>query len=147
MIYAYIGERGWVIASLMPRFKGIGGWHTLTDEERAKHGWYPCVEVNAQYDPVTQIRSPAEFVLADNVVTATYTIWDKPDSQVYNEAADEARSDRNRLLTETDWIVIMHTEQGTNIPAVWELYRQALRDITSQGGFPYTIEWPTKPGE
>lgn len=147
MIYAYIGEGGWTIVSLMPRFKGIGGWHTLTDEERAKHGWYPCVEVNAQYDSVTQIRSPAEFVLADNVVTATYTIWDKPDSQVYNEAADEARSERNRLLSETDWVVTMHTERGTNIPAVWELYRQALRDITSQGGFPYTIEWPTKPGE
>ena len=147
MIYAYIGEKGWTIASLMPRFKGIGGWHTLTDDERAKYGWYPCVQVNAQYDPVTQIRSPAEFVLADNVVTATYTIWDKPDSQVYSEAADEARSERNRLLSETDWVVIMHTEQGTNIPAVWELYRQALRDITSQGEFPYTIEWPTKPGE
>ena len=63
------------------------------------------------------------------------------------ELAAEARSERNRLLSETDWVVIMHTEQGTNIPAVWELYRQALRDITSQGEFPYTIEWPTKPGE
>lgn len=143
MIYAYIGEGGWTIASLMPRFKGIGGWHTLTDEERAKYGWYPCVEINAQHDPVTQIRSPAEFVLADNVVTATYTIWDKPDSQVYSEAADEARSERNRLLSETDWMAL---SDNTMTPE-WASYRQALRDITSQEGFPYAVEWPSKPGE
>jgi len=48
-------------------------------------------------------------------------------------------------LAETDWIVIMHTEKGTNIPAAWEIYRQSLRDITSQPGFPHTINWPTKP--
>jgi len=39
----------------------------------------------------------------------------------------------------------MHTEKGTNIPAEWELYRQALRDITGQAGFPHQVEWPVKP--
>lgn len=143
MVYAYKGERGWVIASLMSRFKGIGGWHTLTDEERAKHGWYPCVEVNAQYDPVTQIRSPAEFVLADNVVTATYTVWDKLEEQVYAEVATKVRDERNQLIAETDWMAL---SDNTMTPE-WATYRQALRDITSQEGFPYNVEWPTKPGE
>jgi hypothetical protein len=141
MIYAYIGEGGWTIASLMPRFKGIGGWHTLTDEERATHGWYPCVEVNAQYDAVTQIRSPAEFVLADNVVTATYTVWDKPESQVYNEAAAAVRGERGQLIAETDWMAL----SDSTMAAEWATYRQALRDITNQEGFPYAVEWPTKP--
>lgn len=141
MIYAYIGESGWTIASLMPRFKGIGGWHTLTDEERAKHGWYPCVEVNAQYDFVTQIRSPAEFVLADNVVTATYTIWDKPDSQVYSEAADEALSERNRRLSATDW----RFRSDLTPSQAWVDYCQALRDITAQETFPQSVVWPTEP--
>lgn len=61
------------------------------------------------------------------------------------DAADRVRSKRNELLTETDWVVIMHTEKGTNIPMEWEAYRQALRDITTQTGFPYDIAWPTKP--
>ena len=60
-------------------------------------------------------------------------------------AATSVRAQRDRLLAETDWIVIMHTERGTNIPAEWELYRQALRDITEQEGFPNAVVWPTKP--
>jgi hypothetical protein len=94
MIYAYKESGKWVIASLMPRFRGIGGWHTLTDAERAKHGWYPCVEVNANYNPTTQVRSAPSFTFADNVVTAVYTIWDKPESQILSEALIEARNNR-----------------------------------------------------
>ena len=60
-------------------------------------------------------------------------------------AATSVRAQRDHLLAETDWIVIMHTERGTNIPAEWELYRQALRDITGQAGFPHQVEWPVKP--
>lgn len=36
-------------------------------------------------------------------------------------------------------------ERNENIPAEWEVYRQALRDITAQTGFPFTVEWPAKP--
>jgi hypothetical protein len=60
-------------------------------------------------------------------------------------AATSVRAERDKLLAECDWIVIMHTERGTNIPAQWELYRQALRDITGQAGFPHQVEWPAKP--
>jgi hypothetical protein len=141
MIYAYNEKGRWVIASLMPRFKGIGGWHTLTDEQRAKHGWYPCVEVNADYNPTTQIRSPAEFVLADNVVTATYTIWDKPETQIYSEAATAVRDERNQLISETDWMAL----SDSTLTVEWATYRQALRDVTEQEGFPYNVEWPSKP--
>lgn len=141
MIYAYRDDGRWTIASLMPRFKGIGGWHTLTDAERAQHGWYPCVEVNANYNPTTQIRSPAEFVLVDNVVTATYTVWDKPEEQVYAEAAAKVRNERNKLIADTDWMAL---SDNTMTPE-WASYRQALRDITAQEGFPYSVIWPTKP--
>ena len=55
------------------------------------------------------------------------------------------REERNNLLQETDWIVIKSYERGENIPAQWELYRQALRDITAQADFPYSVEWPSKP--
>jgi len=60
-------------------------------------------------------------------------------------AAKSVRQQRDRLLAECDWIVIMHTEKGTNIPAAWEIYRQSLRDITAQAGFPHNVQWPAKP--
>jgi hypothetical protein len=141
MIYAYIENGKWTIGSLRRSFRGIGDWHTLTDTERVKYGWYPCTEVNAQYDPVTQIRSTAKFVLEDGLVTATYTIWDKPESQIYDEAATAVRTERNLLITETDWMAM----SDNTMTAEWVTYRQALRDITSQEDFPYTIAWPNKP--
>jgi len=57
----------------------------------------------------------------------------------------KVRLERDRLLTETDWVITMHKELGTNIPAAWKTYRQALRDITTQEGFPNDITWPEKP--
>lgn len=56
-------------------------------------------------------------------------------------AAEEVRTKRDSLLAETDWHgmsdVTMSTEMAT--------YRQALRDISTQAGFPNEINWPTKP--
>ena len=63
------------------------------------------------------------------------------------DAAAAVRTQRDKLLSDTDWVVVMHTEKGTNIPLEWEVYRQALRDITNHVNFPHLAEedWPTKP--
>ena len=64
------------------------------------------------------------------------------------------RPERDRLLAECDWVVTMHKEKGTNIPATWKTYRQALRDITDGLTVPFNkydyvdmdaIDWPEKP--
>ena len=39
------------------------------------------------------------------------------------------RIERDARLTACDWIITMHKELGTNIPAAWKTYRQALRDL------------------
>ena len=58
-------------------------------------------------------------------------------------AAAGIRSERDNLLAQTDWT------QGKDISdavsSVWATYRQALRDIPQQAGFPTTITWPVKP--
>ena len=102
------------------------------------------------FDPITQNLTEGTPMFANGQWAQTWVVSDATNREIEQrteQRLEDTRNQRNRLLSETDWIVIMHTERGTNIPAVWELYRQALRDITSQGGFPYTIEWPTKPGE
>jgi hypothetical protein len=57
----------------------------------------------------------------------------------------EVRQIRNKLLQETDWVSIKAKDDGEDVPTDWKTYRQALRDITTQDGFPHNITWPTKP--
>ena len=52
---------------------------------------------------------------------------------------------RNVKLAETDWVVTMHKELGTNIPTAWKTYRQALRDITDDATSLDDVTWPEKP--
>ena len=58
---------------------------------------------------------------------------------------EELRRERDRRLAETDWIITMHKEKGTNIPAAWKTYRQALRDLPANTEDPANPVWPTKP--
>ena len=55
------------------------------------------------------------------------------------EQAKSVRTSRNDKLKECDWTQI--TDSMADKPA-WATYRQALRDITTQAGFPWTITWP-----
>jgi hypothetical protein len=55
----------------------------------------------------------------------------------------EYRAYRNRLIAQTDWVTL----PDVNLPnkAAWLVYRQQLRDITNQSGFPTDIDWPVAP--
>ena len=59
--------------------------------------------------------------------------------------AETVRTDRNNKLLETDWVVIKALETNSPLSTEWISYRQALRDITQQPGFPWDIVWPSKP--
>jgi len=58
---------------------------------------------------------------------------------------NDLRRERDRRLAETDWVITMHKEKGTNIPAAWKTYRQALRDLPANTEDPANPVWPTKP--
>lgn len=53
--------------------------------------------------------------------------------------ANAAKQKRNKLLAETDFLVM---PDYPNKPSSIEAYRQALRDVPDQIGFPEAIEWP-----
>ena len=61
------------------------------------------------------------------------------------QQAKNVREQRNQKLAETDWMVIKALESNT--PQSFEVaaYRQALRDISAQPGFPWTVDWPVAP--
>lgn len=52
------------------------------------------------------------------------------------------REKRNELLVQTDWTQVLDSPVDRQD---WAIYRQSLRDITSQPGFPTTVIWPEKP--
>jgi hypothetical protein len=58
-----------------------------------------------------------------------------------NQAASQ-RAFRNTLLSDCDWTQLPDASVNTQ---AWATYRQALRDVTSQAGFPWDIQWPEKP--
>lgn len=62
--------------------------------------------------------------------------------QADDKQAAQVRSRRKIHLTESDWTQVADAPVDQ---AGWATYRQALRDVTRQSGFPWTITWPTQP--
>lgn len=57
--------------------------------------------------------------------------------------AAAARNKRNALLAECDWTQVADAPVDN---LVWAVYRQELRDVPDQPGFPSIIVWPVQPG-
>lgn len=56
--------------------------------------------------------------------------------------SQEVRAERNAKLLLSDWTQVADAPVDK---AAWAAYRQALRDITGQEGFPWAIIWPAQP--
>lgn len=61
------------------------------------------------------------------------------------ECAAEAREKRNQLIAETDYMAMPDYPLDKEKKAAVLAYRQALRDVPEQEGFPRQIDWPVKP--
>jgi hypothetical protein len=70
-----------------------------------------------------------------------------PPAPTPEELAEQATAKRNQLLAESDWTQLpdARAAMGDTKAAEWDAYRQALRDITDQPGYPAEINWPVKP--
>lgn len=55
------------------------------------------------------------------------------------------RDARNAALTRCDWVITRAFEEGTPVPPAYLTYRQELRNLPNQEGFPYEYVWPTEP--
>ena len=58
------------------------------------------------------------------------------------EQATSVRASRTQMLNDCDWTQIA---DSTADKATWATYRQALRDVPTQAGFPWTVTWPDVP--
>lgn len=85
-------------------------------------------------------------VLIDGVWTQVWNVTDASAEEIAareESKANNVRGQRDRLLSETDWMAL----NDTTLTPEWAAYRQALRDITSHANFPWLNEddWPVKP--
>lgn len=127
--------------------KSNGGpsWETTTTEVLDSLGADVVFE-GAQASPTRY-----QFSFADGVQQTGgkwYTKWSVADmDQEAKDALDttqaiSVRKQRDEKLAECDWTQVADAPVNKT---TWATYRQALRDITAQSGFPWTITWPTKP--
>ena len=59
--------------------------------------------------------------------------------------ANHVRAARNAVLKSSDWRVMSDSPLSNSKKAEWQTFRQALRDIPDQAGFPANVTWPSKP--
>ena len=74
-----------------------------------------------------------------------YSVADMDAEAIAAKDAEQAKSVRNsrtQMLKDSDWTQVADAPVDK---AAWATYRQALRDITAQDGFPWTIDWPEQP--
>ena len=118
----------------------------LSDELLSEWGVFPVTYQNQpEYNRLTQrVDHALEPELVDGKWVLRREVVDlSPEQQeaVDEGAAKSVRNKRDSLLKETDWYGLTDVTMPTEIA----VYRQTLRDITDQDGFPHTITWPTKP--
>jgi len=114
----------------------------LTREERDAAGWNEALP--ADRAPFTTYQTEwdkgEDLIYRETVVSATV---DEPARQAHTAAA--VRAERNRRLRETDWTQLADSVLGAGAMVLWQSYRQALRDVPQQAGFPEGVEWPEAP--
>jgi len=85
--------------------------------------------------------APYQYDANEDVV---YGTWVKINDQSFTETISNfERNKRNVYLNESDHTVLPDSPV-TDVNA-WKAYRQALRDVPQQAGFPFDIEWPEEP--
>jgi len=117
-------------------------------------------------DALSQLKPGAEWSVSGNTYEGINWLdktQTKPTEDEVNKKIDELkaaepmnllREERDRLIAQSDWMIVRAKETSTNIPAAWKTYRQALRDLPasadpkldSEGLLDMTsVTWPTKP--
>lgn len=118
------------------------------DTEAAAEG-FSLVEVNdapaPTYDQRTQKIQQTDPKQIGEVWVREWVIIDRSADELAQSNVSQAqaiRDQRTQKLKDSDWTQVADAPVDK---AAWATYRQALRDIPSQAGFPWDIQWPVEP--
>lgn len=110
----------------------------------------------SQYSGVEQIEGKwyTKYVLGPiftDITNADGTVATAAEQEQFYKAVKDAeqakavRQSRDQSLKECDWTQLADAPFSQESKIAWTAYRQALRDIPQQEGFPWTVVWPTPP--
>jgi hypothetical protein len=117
----------------------------MPDNRLAECGVYPVAPTPRPEEDHTKTITEGQPQLIDGKWTQVWVVEDAPAeviAQSTSERATEVRQERNALLSSCDWTQLNDTQVDRN---AWASYRQALRDVSKQLGFPWNVDWPTVP--
>jgi len=118
----------------------------ISDEELETYNVFRLKELpSPEHNPITHKLVNQEPVLIDGVWTLARLAVEKTEQEMEVNRINEAqavRSARQELLAASDWTQVADAPVDK---AAWATYRQTLRDITLQEGFPLEVTWPEKP--
>jgi hypothetical protein len=115
-----------------------------SDELLADWDVFPLTPTPRPEVDYTKNVTEGAAVLTDGAWTQVWDVTDATPDEIAQRTDNEGqsvRSQRDYLLQQTDWMAL---SDNTMTPE-WAAYRQSLRDVTDQAGFPWSITWPTKP--
>jgi hypothetical protein len=119
---------------------------SLSSDTLAQFGVYSVTSAPApEFNARTHRLVTKQPTLVNGAWTVTKSVVAKDQAQIDNENAQKAvdvRAQRDRLLTASDWTQVADAPVDK---AVWATYRQALRDVPAQEGFPWNVTWPEMP--
>lgn len=96
------------------------------------------------------------FISAGADLPPGYTDIEPPDSLFVDWSGDGwfidkdavssvARTERDRLLSKSDWTQLLDSSLTAEQVEAWQGYRQQLRDVPGQAEFPMNVVWPECP--
>jgi hypothetical protein len=107
---------------------------------------FPVVEQSPpEYNPANQNLNQLNPALVDGEWLQTWQVTAASAEEIAERLQDkeaEVRQQRNELLSACDWTQL--PDAPVDSPA-WAAYRQELRDVTAQEGFPWDVVWPEQP--
>jgi hypothetical protein len=116
------------------------------DAMLAEWNVFPVVPQNPPtFDYATQNCDRVNPSFANGVWTEAWAVTAATAEQIAQRADEKAaqvRAERNSKLAATDWTQLADAPVDHD---AWAAYRQDLRDVTSQPGFPWDVNWPTQP--
>ena len=106
------------------------------------YGDHGEIEYNDRNEEITDF-SPFNQLLLDRDAEIDRIVEEAIEEEFSEE--ETVRIERDTLLAETDWVILRYIDQGDEVPSEWKEYRQALRDVPEQEGFPGSVDWPVMP--
>jgi hypothetical protein len=131
--------------ALPKSWRNISGLDMLDNDSLRELGWLPVrlEEGDVQEKFVGSIFAILPSEVVETKLWRGYTAEEQ--AEIDTQKAAQVRRERNAKLTECDWTQLNDTPLDNPTKVEWTTYRQALRDITTQSGFPHSVIWPTKP--